>query len=104
MTNVLLKSLDGKTKRTFAYPCGDTRIGDSLYITGMRNDFVAARGTKSESLKVMAINVDDIGCYSVNGQKGEELVALVKSAMEQNSLVVFGGVNAGAGQAGRSFC
>ncbi len=89
MTNVLLKTLDGKSKRTFAYPCGDTRIGDSLYITGMKNDFIASRGTRSESLKIQEINLDEVGCYSVNGQKGEELIKLVRNGMEQNTLVVF---------------
>jgi peptidoglycan/xylan/chitin deacetylase (PgdA/CDA1 family) len=89
MTNVLLKTLDGKSVRTFAYPCGDTRIGDSLYITGMREDFIASRGTKSESLTITEINLDEVGCYSVNGQKGEELVQLVRQGMTKNSLVVF---------------
>lgn len=89
MTNVLLKTLDGKSKRTFAYPCGDTRIGDSLYIKGMKDEFVASRGTKAESLKIKEIDLDEIGCYGVNGNTGEELIRQVKKGMEQNSLVVF---------------
>src|SRR5690349_12486987 len=27
MTNVMLQSVDGKTERTFAYPCADTKAG-----------------------------------------------------------------------------
>ena len=30
--NNLLKAMDGKNKRTFAYPCGDTKIHDTAYI------------------------------------------------------------------------
>ena len=30
MNNILLEAIDGKTKRTFAYTCGDMKIGDSL--------------------------------------------------------------------------
>ena len=41
MTNILLETLDGKKKRTFAYPCGDTKIGDSFYLD--KKDFIAAR-------------------------------------------------------------
>ena len=46
MTNTLLTTLDGKTKRTLAYTCGDETMNDSAYID--QNDFVAARGVKSE--------------------------------------------------------
>ena len=28
--------------RTFVYPCGDTKIHDTAYIDGLRNDFIAA--------------------------------------------------------------
>src|ERR1700761_946199 len=30
MNNVLLRAIDGKAKRTFAYPCGDLKIGDDF--------------------------------------------------------------------------
>ena len=42
MTNVFLQSLDGKTKRTYAFTCADTKIGDSAYFPSLRNDFIAA--------------------------------------------------------------
>ncbi|RZK52923.1 MAG: chitooligosaccharide deacetylase, partial [Hymenobacter sp.] len=29
--NTLLQAIDGQTRRTFAYPCGDLVIGDSLF-------------------------------------------------------------------------
>jgi sialate O-acetylesterase len=32
MTNLFLQALDGKTKRTFAFTCGDMKIGDSSFI------------------------------------------------------------------------
>ena len=43
MTNTLLKAIDGKSQRTFAYPCGDIKIGDSLYLNSTKNEFVAKR-------------------------------------------------------------
>src|SRR3954465_56884 len=32
LTNAMLKAIDSKTERTFAYPCGDTKIHDTSYI------------------------------------------------------------------------
>jgi peptidoglycan/xylan/chitin deacetylase (PgdA/CDA1 family) len=89
MTNTLLKAIDGKTKRTFAYPCGDTKIGDSSYISPMKNEFVAARGVKSEMSKIDQVDLYNINCYAINGETGDQLIALVKKAMETNSLLVF---------------
>jgi peptidoglycan/xylan/chitin deacetylase (PgdA/CDA1 family) len=89
MTNTLLRAIDGKTKRTFAYPCGDTKIGDSSYIDLLNKDFVAARGVRSEMSKINQVNLYNINCYAINGETGEQLIALVKKAMETNSLLVF---------------
>src|SRR4051812_34734915 len=57
MTNTTLKAIDGKTKRTFAYPCGDTKIGDTPYLASMQNDFVAARGTQAQMPKINEVNL-----------------------------------------------
>ena len=89
MTNVLLKTLDGQTARTFAYPCGDTKIGDVAYYKLVEGDFVAARGVRSEMKKLGELNFADIGSYAINGQTGEQLIELVKKAQESNSLLVF---------------
>ncbi|MDB5244062.1 MAG: polysaccharide deacetylase [Spirosoma sp.] len=89
MTNVVLKTLDGQTHRTFAYPCGDTKIGDVEYYSSVQNDFVAARGTTGEMKPINQINIADIGSYAINGQSGEEMINLVKKAQETNSVVVF---------------
>jgi len=89
MTNAMLKAMDGKTERTFAYPCGDTRIHDTSYIEYVKNDFVAARGTQPEMPAINTVNLYNVGCYAINGQSGDELIALVKAAMEKHSLLVF---------------
>jgi sialate O-acetylesterase len=89
MTNTLLKAIDGKTKRTFAYPCGDTKIGDSSYLAPIKNEFIAARGVTGEMMKVAGVDLYNIGCYTINGQTGPELIELVKKAMATNTLLVF---------------
>ncbi len=89
VANVLLNAVDGKTKRTFAYPCGDTTIGDSSYVPKIKDDFLAARGVEEKMQKIYEIDLYDIGAYMINGQSGEELIELVKRARDQNDLLVF---------------
>jgi len=87
--NNLLYAIDGKTKRTFAYPCGDEKIHDTAYIDGLRNDFIAARGVEPEMSAIDKVNLYDVPCYGINGQSGDELIALVKQAMASHTLLVF---------------
>ncbi len=87
--NNILKAIDGKDKRTFAYPCGDTKIHDTSYIDPLRNDFVAARGVRSEMLTIGKIDLYDAGCYMMNGQTGDQMINLVKQAMNKNALLFF---------------
>ncbi len=97
MTNVFLQALDGKTKRTFAYTCGDMKIGDSSFIGAMKNDFVAARAVRNQMHKINEINLYDVDCYMVNGETGPQLIEWAKKAIETNSLLVilFHGVGGG---------
>jgi hypothetical protein len=87
--NNLLKAMDGKSKRTFAFPCGDTKIHDTAYIDPLRNEFVAARGVRPEMLPINKIDLYNIGCYMMNGQTGEQMIDLVRQAMNKQSLLVF---------------
>lgn len=87
--NNLLKALDGKDKRTFAFPCGDTRINDTAYIDGLRGEFVAARGVRAEMPALDRIDRYNFPGHMMNGQSGAQMIALVKEAMQKNALVVF---------------
>jgi peptidoglycan-N-acetylglucosamine deacetylase len=89
MTNTFLKAIDGKTERTFAYPCGDTKIGDTSYINGMKDEFVAARGTQAGLQKINEVNLYDVRCYTINGQGADYMINLVKQAMDSHTLLVF---------------
>lgn len=87
--NTVLQAIDGKTERTFAYPCGDTTIHDTAYLTGLRSVFLAARGVEPEMLPISKIDLYHIGCYAINGQTGSQLIDLVKQAMQSRTLLVF---------------
>ncbi|WP_224995627.1 polysaccharide deacetylase family protein [Cesiribacter sp. SM1] len=89
MTNTALEALDGKKERTFAYPCGDMTVGDTSYVDAIRVDFVAARGVQSVLVPKGNADLYNVGSYMINGQTGDELIALVKKAMQSRSMVVF---------------
>jgi peptidoglycan/xylan/chitin deacetylase (PgdA/CDA1 family) len=89
MTNVMLQSLDGKTERTFAYPCGDVTAGGLLYIEAITPDFVAARGVEPVILQQDSIDLFTVGCFSIAGQSSEYMIDIVKKGMKENGLVVF---------------
>ena len=104
IANVLLQAIDGKTKRTYAFPCGEFTIHDSSYYLGCRNEFVAARGVVPHMETLGKINLDNVGAYGIDGQTGDQLIALVKQAMDTHTLLVFlfhgvgGGHNINVGQ------
>jgi len=97
MTNVFLEALDGKTKRTFAFTCGDMKIGDTSFIDQMKNDFIAARAVRSQMHRIDQIDLYNVDCYMVNNNTAEQMIEWVKKAMETNSLLVilFHGVGGG---------
>lgn len=97
MANVFLQSLDGKTKRTFAFTCGDMRVNDSLFIKGLKEDFTAARAVRNEMHKIHEVNLYNIDCYMVNNHSFEQMKEWVDKAIETNSLLVilFHGVGGG---------
>jgi peptidoglycan-N-acetylglucosamine deacetylase len=89
ITNTLLKAIDGKDKRTFAYPCGDLTIGGNFFYKDLTNDFVAARGVKGNLVQPQTANLDDIDSYFIYNHDAAYMIDLVKKAIETKSLVVF---------------
>ena len=87
--NNILKAMDGKSKRTFAYPCGDQKIHDSAYIEPVKNEFVAARGVRAEIQTIEKVDLYDVCSHMINGQTGDQLIELVKQARQKNGLLVF---------------
>lgn len=99
MTNLFLTALDGKTKRTFAFTCGDMKIGDSSFIHAMKNDFVAARAVRNEMHTIQQIDLFNVDCYMVNNHSFEQMKVWVDKAIQTNALLVilFHGVGGGNG-------
>ncbi len=96
-TNVLLQAMDGKTRRTFAFTCGDTKIGGSDFTHFLKDDFVAMRNVRSQMHQIGEVNLNDVDCFMVNGETGDEMIAWVQRAVESKLLLVllFHGVGGG---------
>jgi peptidoglycan/xylan/chitin deacetylase (PgdA/CDA1 family) len=89
MTNVMLQSVDGKTERTFAYPCADTRAGGQSYIEAITDDFVGARGVSDEIIPFGKMDLYKTACFSMVNTSGESMIELVRKGMKENGLVIF---------------
>ncbi len=97
MTNVFLEALDGKKKRTFAFTCGDMKVGNSNFIDSLKNDFVAARAVRNEMHTLNKIDLYNVDCYLVNHHTADQMIEWVKEAEVKNALLVilFHGVGGG---------
>ena len=97
LTNNFLKLIDGKNQRTFAFTCGDMRVGDSSFIDGLKHDFVAARAVRHQMHSIDSIDLYNVDCYVVNNHSFEEMKAWVDEAIQSNKLLVilFHGVGGG---------
>lgn len=87
--NALLSALDGKSRRTFAYPCGDQEAGGESIVDIIQNSAVAARGIYRGYNAPGKIDLYDLVAYSVNSHDAETLKAQVVKGIENNGLVVF---------------
>ncbi|WMI67740.1 sialate O-acetylesterase [Mangrovimonas sp. YM274] len=90
INNTLLEAVDGKTNRTFAFTCGDFTVnGNDFFIDDLKDDLAGARAVRHEMHKLEDIDIYDIDSYAIVGETGEQMIDLVKKAVETNSLLVF---------------
>jgi peptidoglycan/xylan/chitin deacetylase (PgdA/CDA1 family) len=87
--NTLLTAIDGKTARTFAYPCGDRQVGGVAFYDQLKKDFVAARGVTGGLQTAAQVDLANIDSYAINGQSADYLIDLVKQAQQSHTLLVF---------------
>jgi len=87
--NTLLKAIDGKDVRTFAYPCGDLKIGDQYFYDKLKDEFAGARGVTPGLQLVNEVDLANIRCYAINGESADYMISLVKQAMQTHALLVF---------------
>lgn len=88
LANTLLEAIDGKKKRTFAYPCGSKVVADTFYMNFLKKDFVAARGTTPGMNYINQVDLFNIKAYGIEDGSGEKLIKLVKKAKKEQALLV----------------
>jgi len=89
ITNTLLNAIDGKKERTFAYPCGDFTINDTLYYPALKNDFIGARGVTSKFLTINEVDLNNIHAFVQINSTAAQMIALVEEAEKKGSFIVF---------------
>jgi sialate O-acetylesterase len=89
INNTLLRAIDGKTVRTFAYPCGDLKIGDAYFYDGLKSDFAGARGVTAALQTAAEVDLTNIDCYPISDKTADYMVDLVKKAQQTHTLLVF---------------
>ena len=95
MMNNFLFAIDGKTTRTFAYPCTETKVGGISYVDSLKKSGLVkyARIGGDENAVVTDFERLDpllVPAWGVTpGRTGKELIAFVKKVEESGGLGVF---------------
>ena len=91
LANTMLMAIDGRAERTYTAPCGDTLAGGRDYLPGVRASFAAIKvGSNGGVVEAM----DRLDPYAVpvlapSGVSGAQLIAIVKQAARQGTMVNF---------------
>ena len=87
--NTLLKAIDGKEKRTFAYSCGETVVAGRPLPPEVKRYCVAARGTRRGLNDPGDLDLYDLKVFSINSTPFDTLVARIRQAEEEGALLIF---------------
>lgn len=89
LASTLLKAIDGKDKRTFAFTCGDCFAGDYDFSKEIEKLFVAARLDGPVPKNMKDYNVYKTPSWGVNSPTADELIAYVQQAMDKGTIAIF---------------
>lgn len=88
--NTLLKAIDGKEERSFAYTCTDHRIENNIdFATELSGLFPAARAGGPVPSSIDEIDPYLVPSWPVDEPTGEDLIRYAKEALEKGTLAVF---------------
>ena len=88
LANSFLLAIDGQRERTFTPPCLDLEARDGNFVEAIKQEFVAIKGAGKGAIADM----QQLDRYAVPtefpvGTSGAELIALVKTAAEQGTMI-----------------
>ncbi|MGC9352518.1 MAG: polysaccharide deacetylase family protein [Mariniphaga sp.] len=87
--NTLLKAIDGKKNRTFAYTCSNVAIGENDFSDDIQPLFTAARADGSIPETMNGYNIYKAPSWMVEDHKTEDLIACVEEAKAKGTIAVF---------------
>lgn len=87
--NTLLKAIDGKDQRSFAYTCGDMVVDGEDLAPALAPYVLGARTTDEAYLAPGNIDVYQLPCFSCNDKTADQMIAVIEKARQTGSLVVF---------------
>ncbi len=89
LANTLLKAVDGKEKRTYAYTCGDCAAGNDDFTEDMKSMFEAARLDGPIPVSMKNYPVYKTPSWGVDSPTAEELINYVNEAREKGTIAIF---------------
>lgn len=88
--NTLLKAIDGKTDRTYGYPCSNFKVqGDMTYLHIVKQLFAAGRSDGPIPNSMENIDINFMPSWSVDSNSGKELIDYVKEARGKGTIATF---------------
>jgi sialate O-acetylesterase len=87
--NTLLKAVDGKSERTFAFTCSDFEVRTINFVDSIRHMFVAARSDGPIPESMDQLDIHFAPSWGVVDPTGEELIEYVKKAQEKGTIAIF---------------
>jgi sialate O-acetylesterase len=88
--NAFLHAIDGQTKRTFAYTCGDKEVDNQNVIPLLKKYFIAARGVERGLNYMNNLDLYNLKIFGSHGKiTGDDLIEQVKKAKEKGALLIF---------------
>ena len=86
--NTLLKAIDGKTERTFAYTCANYIAGGEDFTDEIQDLFIGARGGSKIPETMKGYDVYNTPSTMVDSPSAEELIAIVEAAKKKGTIAV----------------
>ena len=89
VANTLLQAVDGKSRRTYAYTCGDYEAGGEDFSTKISHLFTGARAAGPIPESMEEVNLYKVPSWCVNENTGQEMIDFIEQAAGKGTLAVF---------------
>lgn len=91
LANTMLHAIDGRRERTFTAPCGDLLASGQNYLPAVQSQFVAIKAGIGRGAvpSMAALDPYLVPVVIPVGLTGQQLIAMVKEAADQGTMIAF---------------